>query len=646
MSRAAFLQRGGIVRRVAAVTLVLLVIAGLVSIPAADLAIYAQRAQAFFAQCQPPNQPSNLSPVDGEEGVILTPTLKCSAFSPVEPGDTHTASQWRITATPGDYDCPVFDSNPDSMRLLQLTLDSGILEGNTTYYWQVRHQGSNELWSPWSSETSFTTQNRPPNQPSCVSPEDGASGIALSPTLRSSAFSDPDVGDSHSASQWRITVTSDDYSDPVFDTGADSFSLLQVTVEPGRLNGNATYYWQVRHQDNHGLWSPWSHEFSFTSENRPPNQPSCVSPEDGASGIALNPTLRSSVFSDPDVGDFHAASQWRITTAPGDYGNPAWLSPEVASDLTQITIAGGLLNGNAKYYWQVRHQDNRGDWSEWSEERSFTTLNRPPDRPTPVSPPSGATDTSLSLPLESSLFFDPDSGDTHAASQWQITANPGDYSSPVFDNAHEAGSSLTSIAVTACSLNPGTTYYWRVRYRDNHGAWSDWSEESSFTTQSTPPESPPVSTENHPPERPVCVAPENGAKNVSTRPTLEASAFHDPDTGDSQAASQWQITITSGDYREPAVDRLESLNSLVFPDKSLSQGTAYYWRVRYQDSHGAWSEWSEESSFTTAAQPAAGDTNRINTASWLYLAGIAAVAVLAVAAVAWRNARATAMATQ
>jgi hypothetical protein len=252
----------------------------------------------------------------------------------------------------------------------------------------------------------------------------------------------------------------------------------------------------------------------------------------------------------------------------------------------------------------------------------------------------------LSLNLESSVFSDPDSGDTHAASQWQITANAGDYGSPIFDNGHEAGSSLTSVAVTACSLYPGTTYFWRVRYRDNHGAWSDWSTESSFTTRSGTTDNPPVNGENHPPDRPVCLAPEDGAKNVSTTPTLESSAFQDPDVGDSQAESQWQITTTSSDYQEPTVDRLESLTSFVFPEETLSPQATYYWRVRYQDSHGTWSDWSEESSFTTRAGEASGTANKTNAASWIYLAGIAAVAVLAVAAVAWRNARATAAATQ
>jgi hypothetical protein len=32
-------------------------------------------------------------------------------------------------------------------------------------------------------------------------------------------------------------------------------------------------------------------------------------------------------------------------------------------------------------------------------------------------------------------------------------------------------------------LTYSTTYYWRVRYQDNGGAWSDWSSETSFVTE-------------------------------------------------------------------------------------------------------------------------------------------------------------------
>ena len=556
--------------------------------------IYAQRVMESGALCRPPNQPGNLSPADGEEGVSLTPTLRCSAFSPAEPGDSHDASQWRMTATAGDYSGPVFDSGTDSFSLRQVTLDYGRLAGNTTYYWQVRHRGSHGLWSPWSDETCFTTQNQPPNQPAGIWPENGAVGIDLTPTLQSSAFSDPDAGDTHAASQWRVTTTPGDYSNPVFLTPELTTGLIEVTIDSGCLTGNTTYHWQVRHQDNRGGWSDWSDEKSFTTLNRPPGQPAGVWPENGASGIGLTPTLQSSAFSDPDAGDTHAASQWRVTTTPGDYVSPVFLTPELTTSLIEVTVDGGRLTGNTAYCWQVRHQDDHGGWSAWSEEMSFTTLNQPPDQPAGVSPEDGALGIGLTPTLQSSAFHDPDAGDTHAASQWRITTTPGDYSSPVFLTP-ELTSNLIQVTVDSGRLTGNTTYFWQVRHQDNQGDWSDWSDEISFTTL------------NRPPDRPAPVSPPSGTQGTSLSPTLESSGFSDPDSGDTHAASQWQITTKAGDYGSPVLDITHtvgsSLTSIAITTVSLDPATTYYWRARYQDNRGAWSDWSEEASFTTQGTP-------------------------------------------
>ncbi len=536
----------------------------------------------------------------------------------------------------------------DGVPICNVAKDQGSLSaasdgsGGAIVTWEDSRNATKDIYAQRVQASGLLS--RPPNQPSNVSPTDHAEGVALKPTLKCSAFSPAESEDTHVASQWRITATPGDYSSPVYDSGLDSFSLLQVTLDSARLNGNTTYYWQVRHLGSDGLWSAWSEETSFTTQNQPPSQPDNVSPQNGASGIGLTPTLQSSAFSDPDAGDTHAASQWRITATPGDYSDPVFLSPELTTSLVQTTVDSGRLTGNTTYYWQVRHEDNHGDWSLWSEEESFTTLNRAPDQPTPVSPPAGTEGTSLSPTLESSRFSDPDNGDTHAASQWQITTKAGDYSSPIFDNAHAAGSSLTSIVVLASNLSPSTACYWRVRYQDNHGAWSDWSEETFFTTQSKSTDVPQGDTDNHPPDRPVCVAPEDGAGNVSATPTLKASDFRDPDAGDRQAASQWQVTAKPGDYQDLRFERLGSGNTITVSAETLNPDTTYYWRVRYQDNHGTWSEWSEESSFTTAAEEPSPPENSMDTSSWLYLGVVAAVAILATAAVAWRTARANRMA--
>jgi cyclophilin family peptidyl-prolyl cis-trans isomerase len=105
----------------------------------------------------------------------------------------------------------------------------------------------------------------PPGQPTPVSPTDGALRISLGPVLQASEFSDPDDGDTHTASRWRITARSGDHRTPVFDSGTDDMNLTQIDVEPGVLSDNTTYYWQVRYRDKGGAWSMWSAESSFTT---------------------------------------------------------------------------------------------------------------------------------------------------------------------------------------------------------------------------------------------------------------------------------------------------------------------------------------------------------------------------------------------
>ena len=231
--------------------------------------------------------------------------------------------------------------------------------------------------------------------------------------------------------------------------------------------------------------------------NEAPAQPTNTSPVDRATDVSLTPLLESSAFFDPDVGDTHAASQWQITTV-GTH-NIRWTvfdSEEDTCNLTSITIPVGTLYYYTGYDWRVRHKDSYGNWSDWSAETHFSTIaNQVPSQPINISPPDGATDVSLTLVLQSSVFSDHE-GDAHAASQWQITTKPGNYSSPVFDSGRDADN-VTSIAVPIGTLTHSTTYYWRVRHRQIYDhpiwgpcpgglCWSDWSTETSFTTEGEP----------------------------------------------------------------------------------------------------------------------------------------------------------------
>jgi len=98
-----------------------------------------------------------------------------------------------------------------------------------------------------------------------------------------------------------------------------------------------------------------------------------VSPAGGEMAVPLTPTLESSAFSDQDAQSTHAASQWQVRTNAGSYNSPVYDSGETAGNLTQITLPAALP-GPGAYWWQVRHQDDSGRWSAYSDESSFATV--------------------------------------------------------------------------------------------------------------------------------------------------------------------------------------------------------------------------------------------------------------------------------
>lgn len=105
---------------------------------------------------------------------------------------------------------------------------------------------------------------------------------------------------------------------------------------------------------------------------------------------------------------------------------------------------------------------------------------------------------------------------------------------------------------------------------------------------------------NTPPATPTNVSPANNATNQPTTVSLTASAFSDSDSGDTQSASEWIVRKSSDS--SVVIDTGELTDSASFTTYSatgLAQNTGYDWQVRYKDSHGAWSEYSSATHFTT-----------------------------------------------
>ncbi|HWR70061.1 MAG TPA: PKD domain-containing protein, partial [Dehalococcoidia bacterium] len=292
--------------------------------------------------------------------------------------DAQGAVRWQVS-TDNVFSNLVWDTGIMQGTDVTLDIPRGYLLPETTYYWRVMAQDVLGYWSSWSATWSFTTAvSFSPDQPENLSPANGTTEISPDRPLQASQFYDGD-GDAHYASQWQVTSTAGAYSSPLFDSSINTSNKEQIAMPVGLFDYEKTYYWRVRYHSDRGEWSPWSNETSFTIvKNLVPSSPRNTEPLDGRLDVATNPVLTASDFSDPDMSaytalsDSFAASQWQIRTSTGDYTSAVWDSG-AAGPTTSVTVPKGLLLAGTKYYWHVRYQDSRGNWSGYSEETSFTT---------------------------------------------------------------------------------------------------------------------------------------------------------------------------------------------------------------------------------------------------------------------------------
>jgi len=183
--------------------------------------------------------------------------------------------------------------------------------------------------------------NQPVSEPNNVSPANGATGINLTPTLQSSAFSDPDGGDTHAASQWQVTATAGNYSSPVFDSGTDTTHLTSMSIPV--LSYVSTYYWHVRYEDNHGAWSSWSVETSFGTTSTPP----AVATNDASSITTNSGKLNGDLTSLGTAGSVTVSFAWG--TSSGSLTNETTGQAMTSTGVFYFDLAS-LTPGRTYYY--------------------------------------------------------------------------------------------------------------------------------------------------------------------------------------------------------------------------------------------------------------------------------------------------------
>jgi hypothetical protein len=127
-------------------------------------------------------------------------------------------------------------------------------------------------------------------------------------------------------------------------------------------------------------------------------------------------------------------------------------------------------------------------------------------------------------------------------------------------------------------IEPDTTYYWSIRYLDEDGLTSPWSDPTSLTTASA--------FEPTAVLQPHITYPSEGARISPIDPQLMSSPFDVEGASDSHESSDWQLSRSVGFEAEnilaESLDDTVNLTGITFGGLDLVGDNGFYARVRHK----------------------------------------------------------------
>jgi len=364
----------------------------------------------------------------------------------------------------------------------------------------------------------------------------------------------------------------------------------------------------------------------------------CVAAVDGGSAFKYTYNARLSWDGDNSWASWKATADdipgdgtWTTKTLGGsnDTWGRTWSPSELSNSNFRVDILGEH-SSYTDYSWRIRR----------CRVKIYYT-NPPPHQPSNLLPTDGATGVDLSPTLQCSAFSDPCFGDTHAATQWQITSISGDYSSPIFDN--------TFISYDTGWRSPsaeGEDYDQWSSFQDVYSSDDQWGSSGmnngykndcynfsfSFGLSGVSIDGIEVKIEAFrggpgagDAKIDVALSWDGGSNYTSQKTT--AALEHSPEgfytlggPTDTWGRSWSESEISNANFRlrvnanlafntAAYIDHIQvkvyyskNLIQITIPFGTLNCSSTYYWRVRHQDNYDAWSNWSVETSFTTVEE--------------------------------------------
>lgn len=450
----------------------------------------------------------------------------------------------------------------DSLLIDTLKQVSG-LTLSTKYYWRVK--AKNEIgWGAFSSWWSFTTtNNQPPPAPVLLTPVNNAADQKVTPTLVWNRV--------NGASKYRIQVSAFSSFSSLWIDDSNVTSENYI-VKNGVLAYNSAYYWRVKAKNDIG-WGNFQvspYRF-FTMIIPPPSIPLHNMPANGSTGNSVTPLI--------DWNDQSGISKYWLQLS-ADTGFVVKLIDDSLFNTSQFQVPAALLNVNTVYYWRVNAK-NSMYWSGFSGRWSFKTIGAPLNV-TLIYPANNAVELPLNVSfawmkaIESAPFrknFINTESDIHSLN---ISGSTDYVSNYWFEMASDTinltglirDTLLTDSIKTVNSLSGNTTYYWRVKAK-NEAGWGPFSTWWKFTTISGLPPSPPV-----------LIFPANNAQNIVVNPLIDWS--------DAPGAVKYYIQASA--FSNFSVlwinDSSSSISEFQVPGGVLAYNSLYYWRVKAKNEAG------------------------------------------------------------
>jgi hypothetical protein len=282
------------------------------------------------------------------------------------------------------------------------------------------------------------------------------------------------------------------------------------------------------------------------------------------------------------------------------------------NNVTTYTVAG--LTAGQTYYFAATAYDASGNESGYSNSVSYAVPS-PNGAPSTPAIPTGASSALVNTAITFSTSATDPNGDTSlqyrfdwgggvlsswgAASQSRSWAAAGQYAvkAQARDSLGLESAWSSARTVTISSPAPVVVDTDGDGVPDNQDAFpndpAEWADANGNGIGDNT-----DAAQNHPPAAPQVLAPTANAVTILV-PTLQTSAFSDPDAGDSHTQTRWQIVQASNSLVVLDVTSAEDLTALAVPSLLLEENTEYYCRAIFYDNRGAASEWSQPAWFET-----------------------------------------------